>query len=97
MNRVGPRALRILPALLLLVMGAHMATAQSNAPLNVMPLPTKSEGGEGSLKMDASFRIAFTGYREPRLERHNMFSPGFLCASRFKSRSILSATWSQWG
>src|SRR5258708_21910992 len=33
-----------------------------------MALPAKVERGDGSLKIDASFRIAFAGYREPRLE-----------------------------
>jgi hexosaminidase len=45
-----------------------MVNAQSNRPLNVMPLPAKAEPAEGSLKIDASFRIAFAGYREPRLD-----------------------------
>ncbi len=46
-----------------------MVNAQLNDPLNIMPLPAKVERGEGSLKIDASFRLAFAGYREPRLER----------------------------
>jgi hexosaminidase len=46
-----------------------MLNAQSNTPLNIMPLPAKVERGDGSLKIDASFRLAFTGYREPRLDR----------------------------
>jgi len=46
-----------------------MMNAQSNLPLNIMPLPAKAERGEGSLKIDANFRIAFTGFHEARLER----------------------------
>ena len=47
-----------------------MAThAQMPADLNVMPLPAKVQMGSGSLKIDGSFSLAFTGYREPRLER----------------------------
>ena len=46
-----------------------MANAQSDAPLNIMPLPAKAERGDGSLKIDASFHLAFAGHREPRLER----------------------------
>jgi hexosaminidase len=46
-----------------------MANAQSNLPLNIMPLPAKAERAEGSLRIDSSFRIAFAGYREHRLER----------------------------
>jgi hexosaminidase len=46
-----------------------MMNAQSNSPLNIMPLPAKAERADGSLKIDASFRIASAGYREPRLDR----------------------------
>ena len=46
-----------------------MANAQSNAPLNIMPLPAKVERADGSLKIDSAFRIAFAGHREPRLDR----------------------------
>ncbi|HXC47822.1 MAG TPA: beta-N-acetylhexosaminidase, partial [Candidatus Sulfotelmatobacter sp.] len=46
-----------------------MVNAQANTPLNIMPLPAKAERGDGSLKIDASFRIAFAGYHEPRLDR----------------------------
>jgi hexosaminidase len=46
-----------------------MVNAQSNALLNIMPLPAKVERAEGSLKIDATFRIVFAGYREPRLDR----------------------------
>ena len=69
MKRVGTGARRIVPTLILAATGACMVNAQSNAPLNIMPLPAKVERGEGSLKIDPSFRIALAGYREPRLER----------------------------
>ncbi|HXH67511.1 MAG TPA: family 20 glycosylhydrolase [Candidatus Limnocylindrales bacterium] len=46
-----------------------MAKAQSNAPLDIMPLPAKVERAEGSLMVDEGFRIAFGGYREARLDR----------------------------
>jgi hexosaminidase len=69
MNRVGSGAQRILPAICLAAMGACMVNAQANTPLNIMPLPAKAERGDGSLKIDASFRIALAGYHEPRLER----------------------------
>src|SRR5882757_9444892 len=68
MNRVGPGTRSILPALILTATGACMLNAQSNTPLNIMPLPAKVERGGGSLKIDATFHIAFAGYREPRLE-----------------------------
>ena len=68
MKRVGPGTRSILPALILTATGACMLNAQSNTPLNIMPLPAKVERRDGSLKIDASFRIAFAGYREPRLE-----------------------------
>src|SRR6266481_7499831 len=69
MKWVGPGTRSILPALILTATGACMLNAQSNLPLNIMPLPAKVERGDGSLKIDASFHLAFVGYREPRLER----------------------------
>src|SRR5882724_1623648 len=68
MNRVRPGPRSILPALILTATGACMLNAQSNTPLNIMPLPAKVERGDGSLKIDASFRVAFAGYHELRLE-----------------------------
>ncbi len=68
MSRVGPGVRSILPAFILTATGACMLNAQSNTPLNIMPLPAKVERGVGSLKIDESFRVAFAGYREPRLE-----------------------------
>ncbi|HET7105226.1 MAG TPA: family 20 glycosylhydrolase [Candidatus Acidoferrum sp.] len=56
-------------ALFVLATGAGMLNAQSNGTLNIMPLPAKVERGEGALKIDGNFRIAFAGLREPRLER----------------------------
>jgi hexosaminidase len=69
MSRLGPGARRILAVFFLLAARACMANAQSNLPLNIMPLPAKAERGDGSLKIDASFHLAFVGYREQRLER----------------------------
>ncbi|HEV2103092.1 MAG TPA: family 20 glycosylhydrolase [Candidatus Acidoferrum sp.] len=69
MNAVEARARHILTVILLTASGTCMANAQSNTPLNIMPLPAKAERVQGSLKIDSSFRIAFVGYREPRLER----------------------------
>ena len=34
-----------------------------------MPLPASAQSGTGSLAVDASFSVTFTGYTEPRLER----------------------------
>jgi hexosaminidase len=45
-----------------------MTTAQQPV-LNLMPLPANMQSGTGSLAVDSSFSIAFTGYGEPRLER----------------------------
>ena len=52
-----------------LFLGAGMSFAQSMEPLNIMPLPAKVQRGDGALKIDAGFRVAFSGYQEPRLER----------------------------
>jgi len=69
MNRMGLRARRILAVFFFIAAGACMVNAQSNLPLNIMPLPAKAERAEGSLKIDGNFRVSFVGYREPRLER----------------------------
>jgi hexosaminidase len=67
--------LRISPAriflftLFLFAAGPLMTNAQSNAALNVMPLPAKFQRADGALKIDSAFALSFTGYREPRLER----------------------------
>src|SRR5260370_12931176 len=45
-----------------------MTTAQQPV-LNLMPLPANMQSGTGSLAVDSSFSITFTGYSEPRLER----------------------------
>jgi hexosaminidase len=46
-----------------------MVSAQSNMPLNIMPLPAKVELADASMKIDESFNVVFNGYREPRLDR----------------------------
>src|ERR1700694_1847237 len=45
-----------------------MTIAQQPA-LNLMPLPAGAQSGAGSLGVDSSFSVAFTGHTEPRLER----------------------------
>ena len=44
-----------------------MTTAQQSA-LNLMPLPASVQPGTGSLRVDSTFSLVFTGYTEPRLE-----------------------------
>jgi len=45
-----------------------MTTAQQPT-LNLMPLPAAAQPGTGSLAVNSSFSIVFTGYTEPRLDR----------------------------
>src|SRR5229473_2500948 len=45
-----------------------MTTAREPA-LNLLPLPASAQSGTGSLGVDSSFSVAFTGHTEPRLER----------------------------
>jgi hexosaminidase len=45
-----------------------MTTAQQPI-LHLMPLPSSVQSGSGSLRVDSTFSVAFTGYTEPRLER----------------------------
>ena len=47
----------------------------TKAELNLMPQPAHVVPGQGKLEIDQSFRIAFTGYREPRLERATIIGP----------------------
>jgi len=56
----------VFSSLLIFVMSA---LAQTPTELNVMPLPEKVQLGTGSLKIDNTFSLAFTGYREARLDR----------------------------
>jgi hexosaminidase len=59
----------IFAAAILSMVGSMQTGAQSPTELNVMPLPAKAQLGSGALKIDAGFTLAFTGYREERLER----------------------------
>ena len=43
-------------------------TPKAGGP-NLMPWPAKIQTGTGSLKIDSSFSVALTGYREARLDR----------------------------
>jgi hexosaminidase len=45
-----------------------MTAAQQPAP-TLLPVPAKVQTGTGSLRVDAAFSVALTGYSEPRLER----------------------------
>ena len=58
----------IFAATILWMLGSMQTGAQSPSELNVMPLPARAQLGSGSLKVDASFLLAFTGYREARLD-----------------------------
>ena len=59
----------VLAALIFCMVGSMHSRAQSSSELNVMPLPAKVQLGSGSLKIDAGFTLAFTGYHEARLDR----------------------------
>ena len=61
-------------ALLLLALIATMTIAsplraQSSPSLSLMPQPSEVTPGSGSLRIDANFSLAFTGYREARMDR----------------------------
>jgi len=45
------------------------ARAQTTNELNVMPLPSKAQPGNGSLKIDGQFTLAFEGFHDARLDR----------------------------
>jgi hexosaminidase len=69
MNRALSLEIAIFPLLLGLAVTTMSAHAQSQPELNLMPLPAKMQPGSGALKIDASFRLFFIGYREARLDR----------------------------
>jgi hexosaminidase len=60
--------LRHLGITLCALLSPAMTKAQQPA-LNLMPLPANVQSGAGSLRIDSTFSVAFTGYTEPRLER----------------------------
>jgi len=50
------------------LMAFIILSGTGRAQSNLMPQPTRVTSGQGSLKIDSSFRVALTGYTEPRLE-----------------------------
>src|SRR6266852_8895096 len=54
--------------MLALFAGSNVRT-QTAPVLNLMPQPASVQVGSGALKIDASFAVAFTGYKDARLER----------------------------
>src|SRR5882762_6650877 len=61
--------LHSLGILVLCVLSYPAMTTAQQPVLSLMPLPANMQSGTGSLAVDSSFSIAFTGYSEPRLER----------------------------
>jgi hexosaminidase len=55
--------------LMLSLLGGVSGRAQSVPALNLMPWPANVQSGNGALKIDATFGVAFTGYTEARLDR----------------------------
>jgi len=51
------------------IMICAVVPGAARAELNLMPQPAQITAGQGKLKIDQSFRLALTGYHEPRLER----------------------------
>ncbi|MBZ5590929.1 MAG: family 20 glycosylhydrolase [Acidobacteriia bacterium] len=50
-------------------MACGCCLSAASGDLNLMPQPAHVIPGQGKLKIDQSFRVALTGYREPRLEQ----------------------------
>jgi hexosaminidase len=55
--------------LVAIAMGTPRGRSEGQPVLNLMPYPSGVQLGAGSLKIDSSFAVAFTGYTEPRLDR----------------------------
>ena len=67
---IGKRLLRALVLFgLVFSVGVSSMPAQSQTPLNLMPYPSSVKLGNGSLRVDATFSLVFTGYTEARLDR----------------------------
>jgi hexosaminidase len=60
--------LQCLGVILCVLLHPAMTTAQQPV-LHLMPLPANIQSGAGSLKVDSTFSVTFTGYTELRLER----------------------------
>jgi hexosaminidase len=60
---------RVLGILVLGVLSYPAMTTAQQPALNLMPLPASAQSGTGTLAVDATFSVAFTGHTEPRLER----------------------------
>jgi len=69
MGSLFPAKIAVFVPVLSLTLGAIPMRAQSPLAVNLMPVPAKLQTGKGFLKVDETFRLVFTGYREPRLER----------------------------
>jgi hexosaminidase len=65
---VPMRMLSLFPPLFLLLAGIPAAQPSARLPLNLMPMPSNYQLGNGQLSIDQSFSIALAGYREARLE-----------------------------
>jgi len=50
------------------LMASVIVSNPGRAQSNLMPQPARVTPGQGRLKVDSSFRVALTGYTEPRLE-----------------------------
>ena len=69
MGSLFPGKIAVFVPVLTLAIGTISMRAQSLATINLMPMPAKLQAGTGFLRVDETFRLAFAGYREPRLER----------------------------
>jgi len=69
MRSLFPGKIAVFVPVLSLAFGALSMRAQSPPSVYLMPLPAKLQAGNGFLRVDENFRLAFAGYRESRLER----------------------------
>jgi hexosaminidase len=69
MRSLFPHKIAVFLPVLSLAIGAISMRAQSPPAMSLMPMPAKVQAGNGFLRVDENFRLAFEGYREPRLER----------------------------
>src|SRR4029077_21250440 len=52
-----------------IVVVATLSAAQSQRPLNLVPIPSSLQPGTGALAINQSFSVTIAGFQDPRLKR----------------------------
>ncbi len=68
MRQILWTGIRVSMTLLAMLFVGAIMQAQSQPAVSLMPLPAKMQLGTGALKIDEHFAVAFSGYRDARLD-----------------------------